>query len=545
MRTIEEMNNFFEALYLNNCQYVWGANFQVITPQAIVDVYHANRTEKYNSNYYEKKLYGNEGKWMSDCSGAFYALAGHDRTAKDYYKLDCTKKGNISEINPNVACMVFKGNTPETISHIGWYMGSSAGGYVIEMQSSETNCVKRQLEQGNWQYFGLPTWVDYSKVSSTIPTNIPTTPVVKPTPTTTTAPTNNTTIIKGIDISSYNKISNYKALKDANVNFAVLKIIRKDLTPDKLFETHYKNCKSVGINCDDVYNYSYATTVDKAKVDAQKVIDTLKGRKMRVWLDVEDKCQQNIGKRLIDIINAYQTVINNSGNDCGLYTGMSFYKSYIKPYEANLKCNKLWIARYYKGDTVMNLSDNPNETYNPSKNIGKNIWAWQYTSSLSLPNACTGKLDCSVYYGTQRNEIEGNIVEQTTNVFENPVELLCRVHNCKSLNVREQPNIHSKDVGDLLNGAYVQATAVTSNGWWKIWSNKYCSGEYCSPVIGKVVSKNGIGIVETPLTTAKLLDSLVDGALVNVKKDVVNGFYKVSTSDGLVGYAHKDYIKLL
>ena len=29
---------------------------------------------------------------------------------------------------------------------------------------------------------------------------------------------------------------------------------------------------------------------------------------MRVWLDVEDECQKNIGKLLIDIINAYNDI---------------------------------------------------------------------------------------------------------------------------------------------------------------------------------------------------------------------------------------------
>ena len=81
-----------------------------------------------------------------------------------------------------------------------------------------------------------------------------------------------------------------------------MKILRKDLNPDTQFENNVKGCDNVGMRW-DVYNYSYATTVAKAKSDAEKVISILNGRKSIVWLDVEDTCQKNLGHLLIDIIN--------------------------------------------------------------------------------------------------------------------------------------------------------------------------------------------------------------------------------------------------
>ena len=49
-----------------------------------------------------------------------------------------------------------------------------------------------------------------------------------------------------------------------------------------------------------VYNYSYATDVTKAKSDANKVVSILSGKTIpfKVWLDVEDKCQQGIGQKI-------------------------------------------------------------------------------------------------------------------------------------------------------------------------------------------------------------------------------------------------------
>ena len=89
---------------------------------------------------------------------------------------------------------------------------------------------------------------------------------------------------KGIDVSSYQGNIDWSKVKWAGVQFAILKIIRKDLNPDKTFEQNWKGCTDVGMPIQGVYNYSYATTVDKAKTDANKVIQTLNGRKTFVWL---------------------------------------------------------------------------------------------------------------------------------------------------------------------------------------------------------------------------------------------------------------------
>ena len=93
---------------------------------------------------------------------------------------------------------------------------------------------------------------------------------------------------KVIDVSSYQGAVDWKKVKAAGIQGAILKIIRKDLNPDKQFENNWSGCEKAGMPVVGVYNYSYATTVEKARSDAQKVIDTLAGRTAKVWLDVED-----------------------------------------------------------------------------------------------------------------------------------------------------------------------------------------------------------------------------------------------------------------
>ena len=45
--------------------------------------------------------------------------------------------------------------------------------------------------------------------------------------------------IKGIDVSGYNGNINWSKVAENGVEFAILKVIRKDLQPDKYFEANW------------------------------------------------------------------------------------------------------------------------------------------------------------------------------------------------------------------------------------------------------------------------------------------------------------------
>ncbi len=79
---------------------------------------------------------------------------------------------------------------------------------------------------------------------------------------------------KLIDVSSYNGTVNWEKAKAYGCQGAILKIIRKDLTRDKQFNANYTACNKNEI-AGGVYNYSYATTVAKAKSDMKLVCDIL------------------------------------------------------------------------------------------------------------------------------------------------------------------------------------------------------------------------------------------------------------------------------
>lgn len=222
--------------------------------------------------------------------------------------------------------------------------------------------------------------------------------------------------LKGIDVSACQGTINWTDVKLAGINFAILKVIRKDLNKDKQFEANWSGAKSVNMTIQGVYNYSYATTVAKARNDAQKVLEILNGRKTFVWLDVEDNCQKGLGARLIDIIHTYCDVIQSAGLQFGVYTGKSFYNSYIKPY-GKLNC-PLWIAAYGKNTGDMDLK------YQPQID---DMIGWQYTSKGCV-SGINGNVDMNVWY----KELEAleTIIASHNNPYSEPTRTLYKKIPC-------------------------------------------------------------------------------------------------------------------
>lgn len=206
---------------------------------------------------------------------------------------------------------------------------------------------------------------------------------------------------KLVDVSSYNGTVDWKKAKQYGVDGAILKIIRKDLKRDNGFNRNYQACNENELAW-GVYNYSYATTVTKAKSDMELVCDILdkidkSSFKYGVWFDIEDKVQASLSKaKIAEIINAAQAVVESRGYKFGVYTGMSYYNEHID--RKRVKCRNWWIARYYQGNKRMQIAVTPDEEKKPAM---ANI-AWQYTSSGRFPKVIStgnsGNFDLNVLY---------------------------------------------------------------------------------------------------------------------------------------------------
>lgn len=198
---------------------------------------------------------------------------------------------------------------------------------------------------------------------------------------------------KGIDVAKWNGTIDWAKVKKAGIEFAVLKVVNKSNKTEESFVRNYAGATAQGLPV-DVYNYLYTTTESSAGAAAKAVANTLAGRKVgKVWADIEDACLKNKGIQLIRIINTYKAVIEAAGYEFGVYTGLSFYNSYIKPYREYIDC-EFWIARY-PSTKEMSITAVPAASKKPS--ISHNLWGWQYSSRGKVPGI-NGYVDLDICY---------------------------------------------------------------------------------------------------------------------------------------------------
>lgn len=511
-----------------NPVYIWGCNWHRLIgmeeAQSLYNTY-GSSSGQYNQDYYNQKVSQtlSGSGYASDCSGFFYNIdqRGIDRTAQGYYD-HCQSKGDISSIDLSHSCLVFKGSSTK-ITHVGYLCSD---GYTYEMANSNDNFKKKQFNPSSWTYWGKPEFIDYS---------IADVPV---------APTSKQYLYKGIDISTYQKGINYQALKDAGVDFAILKIINKNGDLDSAYTVHSSALDALGIKIQAVYNYSYATTTDKAIYDANKVLQYLGTRQCAVCLDVEDNVQKGLGSYLIDIINAYQRVIENAGRSFILYSGKSFFETYIKPYSANLKCKQYWIARYYRGYETMPYEEDPNQAYKPMDGI----LAWQYTSSGSIKGIGT-RLDLNVMY----KEIDApSYIPVPLPVDLNPVIKNTVTTSGKNLNVRNKPSEEGTVVGKLRNGDNVIIYGVDPAGQWarlSVPESLWSSLEYISSTgKGVVTAEKSLYVRSSDSKSGEVWGVYKSGEVVKLLHQSTNtGWYLTvgKSKDGALigGWCSNKYIK--
>lgn len=443
--TEKECDALYIGLKKSKPVYVWGANLgQHVANQETFDMLLKKYGDKtYNDSYYKKKLIESQGKQISDCSGMIYAISKKDNTAKGYYAA-APEKGKIDTIDLNHSCLVFRGSSPTTIGHVGYYCAST--GEVMEMESSETNFQCRKFDPKRWNYWAKPSFINYTTKSGGWPK-------------------------KGVDLSTYNNITNYMNLKAAGVQFAVLKGIDKSKNVEPGFVRHYNGCRNAGIDTVGAYVYSYAQNVTDARAEANALIKAVKNKKISTLiLDVEDNCQKELGETLIDIILEFKKTVENAGYSFVLYTGLNFFNTKLKPWINRLTGVKYWIARY-PSTAQMGFSADPNPEKKPGVN---NLVMWQYSSAVVIPEACSGKLDCNLMYAP----LDGGVKTATPS---NVLDVGYVTTTSGSLRVRDMPNINGKVIGYRNNGEKVLVYSIDPySGWLRIHptESQWVSNDY-------------------------------------------------------------------
>ena len=192
----------------------------------------------------------------------------------------------------------------------------------------------------------------------------------------------------GIDVSQWQGTIDWVKVKP-QIDFALLRAGYGDTLSypnqiDTQFSRNYSECKRLGIPV-GVYFYSYATTVDMAKREAQATIALLKGKQLEypVYYDVEEMSIFNTGKTN-EIIEAYCTEMEKAGYWVGIYIYRSAAQSYL---------NSTTRKRY-----AMAIAE-----YGPKLNYSDQYGVWQNSSTMKY-NGINNSVDhdyCYVDYPTQ------------------------------------------------------------------------------------------------------------------------------------------------
>ena len=158
----------------------------------------------------------------------------------------------------------------------------------------------------------------------------------------------------GLDISDYQRGIDFDAIKNAGVQFLILKAgytgYGGDGTGkhiDSCFEDFYVKAKERNIPV-GLYWYSCANTYDKGVAEAEFMLKyCIGGKKLEypIYIDVEDRTwQANDKKGVTDAINGFCTYLENKGYYVGVYASdISGFKD--KMNIQDIRFDK-WVARY-------------------------------------------------------------------------------------------------------------------------------------------------------------------------------------------------------
>ena len=197
--------------------------------------------------------------------------------------------------------------------------------------------------------------------------------------------------IKGIDVSRWNGKIDWKTVANYGMGFAILRITEKGNIVDSTFEPNYKGCIENKIPV-GVYKYSYATTIAQIEDEANIVIKTLNKRRLDypVFLDIEDKCQENLSDSLMmNMIEAFRAIIVKAGYKFGIYCGYSWYQNQLPKGAKKYDC---WVANYPKPQL-----DNGTLQERLRVPASTGVIGWQYSSKSTIDGIST-KVDRSVFY---------------------------------------------------------------------------------------------------------------------------------------------------
>lgn len=190
-------------------------------------------------------------------------------------------------------------------------------------------------------------------------------------------------MIKGIDVSSWQGVIDYRKVKASGVSFVIIRagFGREISQKDNCFEQNYSAAKAAGLDV-GAYWYSYADSAEDAVKEARVCMEVIKGKKFEypIYFDLEEQSQFAKGTSFCDsIIKAFYGELEKNSYLAGLYCSTYYLNNFV----SNNVAGKypLWVAQY-----------NYRCTYTANK-----YGIWQYSSEGKV-NGISDNVDMDYCY---------------------------------------------------------------------------------------------------------------------------------------------------
>lgn len=203
--------------------------------------------------------------------------------------------------------------------------------------------------------------------------------------------------ITGIDVSQHNGKIDWKKVKSAGIEFCIIRAGygRFAAQKDALFDQNYDGCRENGIPC-GAYWYSYATTVEQARQEAETCLSVLGDRHFDypIYFDIEETCHEKLTQAQASAIcEEFCNAIESSGRWAGVYT----YNGFTPKLSEEIKTRyAFWLADTRGGNA-------PNYKY------PYGIWQYSWKGKV---NGITGDVDMNKCYVDYPASINGEQPEQ-------------------------------------------------------------------------------------------------------------------------------------
>lgn len=188
-----------------------------------------------------------------------------------------------------------------------------------------------------------------------------------------------------IDVSKWQKEINWKKVKEAGIEYAMIRIgtqkdIDKDSRMDVYFTRNYEEATKNGIKV-GVYYFSYARSIKDAKKQAEWVLKTLDNKKLDLPVAFDWECWNLFNYFKISFYDLNQIARTFMKNiEKGGYKSINYGSKNYMQLVWNIEEYPTWLAHY------------TNKT-----NYSKPYLMWQFTSSGEIPGI-KGGVDVNYYY---------------------------------------------------------------------------------------------------------------------------------------------------